>query len=110
VNGVYLAVLATLTFINLIVLLQGVPKFRQIFEDALPGKPLPELTLVVLQDYLPLALLDVSLLLVPIICAVFRDDSTTLAAGFGVVWNLLQGGLVIFALMLPMVGTTTGMT
>jgi len=110
VNGVYLAVLASLTFINLLILLQGVPKFRQIFEDCLPGKPLPGITLMVIHDYLPLALLDFGLLLVPISCAAFRDDSTGAATTVGVVWNLLQGALVILALFMPMVGTISGMT
>jgi type II secretory pathway component PulF len=54
-----LAMLIGLAAINVFVLLFVVPKFKMIFADALPGKPLPPVTNFIL-DY-PFALIVVAI-------------------------------------------------
>jgi type II secretory pathway component PulF len=110
IDGFGLVFLVALTLGSLFLLLQVVPKFEQIYEDALPGKPLPPLTLFVLQNRIGLALLDLGLLIVSAVCAVARDTSANLATHFALIWNLLQGVMVCVALYMPMQTLSVGMS
>ena len=103
VSTAALVILAILTAINLAILVEGVPLFQKAYQDYLPGKPLPEVTLFVLQYRLFLAAFDASILIAACACAGFRDPNGRWIAHYGMAWNALQTGIVGVALYMPTV-------
>jgi hypothetical protein len=107
--GVGFGVLIVFSAANLILLLFVVPKFGQIYADALPGKPLPPVTDFILAGRLAIVLINVAWLLV---CGYFlhrRNRHSIFLINLATIFNFLQVGTTVIALMMPMVGTTTGM-
>jgi hypothetical protein len=105
-----LVVLFALVLGNGFVLLKLVPMFKIHFQDMLPGKPLPELTLFFIHYQLLLALMDISLFAVCTFCVLFRDPSAKLGIYCGIVVNLVLAPSIMLALSLPMHEPISGMS
>ena len=80
-----------------------------IFQDALPGKPLPGATNFILDYRMALVVAAVAW---PVICAIAhqgRKSYAFLLINIGIICFLFEIGITIIALFMPMVGTTDGM-
>lgn len=108
-----------ITFLFLLVASTGnivaalsIDSFQQIFADALPGKPLPGITLFVIDCktiILPLAFIWPMVGL----AALFIRERIRVAIGIlalALVLTLLQSGLVVLAMRMPMIGLINGMS
>jgi hypothetical protein len=103
VSNAAMVILILLTLINILVLVEAVPAFQKGYMDMLPGKPLPEATLFVLQYRLFIAFFDAAIVISAALCASFRDANAKWIAHSGLVWNALQIGIVGIALYMPTV-------
>ena len=86
-----------------------VPKFAQIFMDALPGKPLPLATLMFIGHHFLFALVALAW---PIVGAVLLRKRNYYASYWiigGIVLFILLAGLTIIAMFMPMIGLVNGM-
>ena len=107
--GVSLGILFIFSAANIFVLLFMVPKFEHVFEDALPGKPLPSVTAFILAYRILIAFATLGW---PCLGAylVRRQTAHPIAwINIGLILSLLQLGITIIALFMPMVGTTEGL-
>ena len=108
-TGLSFGVLLVFSAANLFILLFIVPKFGQIFADALPGKPLPPVTVLILTGRLFILVLNVALLILCAYLTYHRSRRSILVLNLATIWNFLQVGTTIIALFMPMAGTITGM-
>lgn len=107
---VNLGILFGLAGLNSFLMLYIVPKFEEIYQDALPGKPLPSATEFILSDRHAIAIL---VWLWPILCTVLGRQQKSYAIyliNLGILWYFLQIGITFHALIMPMVATETGMS
>jgi len=92
-------------------MLFAVPKFEQIFADALPGRPLPLLTSFFISARMGLAFINLAWPILGTYLFVKKAPSTALWINLGIFWSFLQFGLTVFALFLPMASDgITGMS
>ncbi len=89
----------------------AIPEFRQIFQDALPGKPLPEITLLLIGGYWFFQLLSLAWPIVGLIVIVRgkRIRNWTIGGVLLIFAIGLQLMLTECAMFLPMVGLMVGM-
>jgi hypothetical protein len=90
--------------VTIFLLLSVVPKFEQIFADALPGKPLPDVTEFILRDRIGLVFVALGW---PILCIVLRrwqKSNGALWINIGIVLFILGIAITVFALFLPISG------
>jgi type II secretory pathway component PulF len=92
---------------NVFVAVFIIPRFEQIFQDALPGQPLPKLTQLIIFDRFSLTAFA-SILLVLGIFSVRRKQDNWCA--FLLFVMSVQIGITIVALFMPMVVDITGMS
>ena len=95
---------------NVFLMLFIVPKFEQIYADALPGQHLPPITVFVITARMVLAIIAVGW---PILSAVLvqqQKRSAILWINIGIVWFFLQTGVTTIALFLPMFSPAGGMS
>ena len=87
-----------------------VPKFAQIFRDALPGKPLPGVTLLFIRHHFLFVLLALAWPIVGVILhrTQNRYASRWIIGGIGLF--ILLTALTIFAMFTPMVAINEGMS
>jgi hypothetical protein len=107
-TGMSLGVLLVFTAANVFMLLFIVPKFGQIFADAMPGKPLPPVTELILSGRLIIMALNGALV---ILCAYLvqrGNRQSILLINLATIWNFIQIGATVIALFMPMVGELTG--
>jgi len=105
-----LAALIGLAAINVFVLLFVVPKFEEIFAEALPGKPLPGVTNFVLGYRSILIFGAIALPVVAILLRKWQKPFAVVLIHLGIVWFLFELGGTIIALFMPMAGgLITGM-
>jgi type II secretory pathway component PulF len=86
----------------------AIPKFEQIFADALPGKPLPLLTTFFISARMGFALINLGWPILGTYLFTKKAPGTVLWINLGILWSILQFGLTVFALFLPM--TSDGIT
>jgi hypothetical protein len=88
-----------------------IPHFQEIFMDALPGKPLPELTLSVIWAQKFLVVTSLVFPLVGVLALCLRNIRLSIALLAGVLsLALIQSSVVVCALNLPMQGLVEGMS
>ncbi len=104
------SILLVFSAANLFVLIFAVPKFGVIYQDALPGKALPVVTEFILAGRFLIALVNVAWLILYVYLARQRNRHSILALNLATTWNFLQVWATLAALMMPMVGTITGMS
>jgi hypothetical protein len=107
---VSLVVLGVLGAINLFLLLFSVPKFEEIFQEALPGKPLPDLTLFIIASHIPLAVIALAWSMAGIATVWRRDRIAIWIVSLGLLFFFVLIPITIFALYMPMAVTTDGMS
>jgi hypothetical protein len=88
-----------------------IPKFQQIFQDALPGKPLPEITLLFTHGYWFFQLLSFVWPIVGLVVIVrgTRIRNWTIGGVLAIFAITFQLALTECAMFLPMVGLVVGM-
>ncbi len=96
--------------VNIYVLVFVVPKFGQIYADALPGRPLPFLTETILAWRLAIILINVAWLVICGYLAHRRSHRSILLINLATFCNFVQVGITFAALVMPMVVTITGMS
>jgi hypothetical protein len=94
---------------NLFVLVFAVPKFEQIFQDALPGKPLPSATTFIIGYHFLLAIFAAAWLIFCAVLSWFRNHHSILFINLGMIWFFLQGSAIVIALFMPMVDDIQGL-
>jgi hypothetical protein len=95
---------------TIFLLLSVVPKFEQIFADALPGKPLPGVTKFIITDRIGLVFVALGW---PILCIVlqrWRKSNGVLWINIGIVLFIFGIAITVLALFLPMVGIDVGLS
>jgi hypothetical protein len=106
---VSMAALVLFGAITIFLLLSVVPKFEQIFADALPGKPLPDVTEFIITDRIGLALVSLISPVFWIFLQRWQNSNGVLWINIGIVLFILGIAITVFALFMPMIGTTVGM-
>ena len=109
-TGFSLGILHVFSLANIFLLVFVVPKFGQIYADALPGKPLPVATSMILDGHLVILILNLAWMIFCIVLARSQSRRANLCTNLGTVWNILQAGITVIALYMPMVGDLTGMS
>ena len=109
-GGLALGVLVFLSLENVVVLLYLVPKFEQIFRDALPGQPLPVATSIILNDRLTILLLTLTWTILCIMLTRICKPWARLCTNLGMVWNILQIAAIVSVLLMTMFGPAGGMS
>ena len=105
-----LVFLAALGAFNIFLPLFIVPKFEQIFQDALPGKPLPEVTDFIIAARIPLALVALIWPVAGFVAVWRRKRAALWIINLGVVFFLALTAITVFALFIPISGgLITGM-
>ncbi len=88
-----------------------IPKFEQIYADAMPGKPLPRLTLLLLDSRFPLMAINALWPLAGIVLLMRNHRSTMVWLNLGTLLGFIELALVTLALFLPMCdGIIVGMS
>jgi hypothetical protein len=105
-----LITLLLLGAVNMFLMLIVVPKFSQIYVDALPGRPLPWLTGFIITARYALAIVPMAWPALGAELARERVRSALVWINLGIAWSFLQIGITVLALFMPMVGSTTGLS
>ena len=95
---------------NVLLTFDIIPKFEQIYRDALPGRPLPASTLFIIDQRIPLALLTLGLIIACTIVVLKKHQAVTLLLRLTVAWFVLQTAVTIYALIIPMIGMAGGLS
>jgi hypothetical protein len=93
-----------LAALNIFVLLSAVPKFTEIYADALPGMPLPAVTNFIIGYRLMLTTATTAW---PLVCFLVRkrqEPNAILWMRVGIIELLVQLGVTVIALFMPMAG------
>jgi len=89
--------------LNVFIQISIVSKFRQIFHDVLPGRPLPAITQFILTFQIELVIFAIALMFLGLWIFYSRR---TLWSGLILFVIAVQIGVTIFALFLPLIGVT----
>jgi len=110
-SGVSVGILFVVSAVNLFLLLFLVPKFKEIFADALPGKQLPTITEFILAGRIALVFVALAWPIMGTILIRLQKRSAMLWIVVGTLWTILQIGITVVALIVPMEDMTdiTGM-
>ena len=100
---VSLVILFLLSAANIFLMLVIVPKFEQIFADALPGMPLPRVTNLIITGRIVIAMVTVCWPILGTILVRQQKPYAILWINVGIIAMLLQCGTTIIALYMPMV-------
>jgi hypothetical protein len=94
-----------------IFLLISVPKFKQIFQDALPGKPLPTVTEFFISARLVLLILAIGRPTLAYFLVRLRKPYAIVWITIGTLWTILEFATGVVAMFMPMEDTgITGMS
>ena len=80
-----------------------IPKFEMIFQEALPGVPLPTLTLFVIAAKIPLAIIALVWPIAGIVLAHRQPKTASSWLYIGLFLMFLSVGITVIALFMPMV-------
>jgi hypothetical protein len=108
--GVIIGLLFLFSAADIFLLLVSVPKFEQIFQDALPGKPLPSATVFFITYRVALLSLAVGRPALAYFLVRQRKPYAIIWIGIGTLWTILELATGVIAMFMPMVGGTTGMS
>lgn len=103
--GVSVGVLFVFSFANIVLVLFAVPRFEQIFADALPGKPLPSVTEFIITSRFVLLLIALGLPIAGAVLVRLKKPYAFWCINFASVWTVCQIGITILALYMPVAGT-----
>lgn len=107
---VNLVILLLSSALNIFMLFFIVPKFEQIYADALPGRILPSITEFIITARIALAVINLSWPILGAILIQRQKPYAILWINVGIIWSFLQIGITTIALFMPMVGDITGMS
>ena len=108
---VSLVILIGLSAINIFLPLFIVPKFEQIYQDAIPGMPLPGITVFIIAARFPLALVALAWPIAGIITVWRRQRAAVWIIKLGYLYFFLLIGVTVIALFMPMTsGIIIGMS
>jgi hypothetical protein len=96
--------------VNVFVVSFIIPKFERIYQDALPGTPLPALTQFFFSHRILLAIVPLAWTLVGIVLVKGRKSAAIPCINLGLFWNCLQTVTVIVALFTPLFGPAGGLS
>jgi hypothetical protein len=105
---VSLVILFFFSAANVFLMLFIVPKFEQIYADALPGKILPPLTQFIITTRIAIAFIDLCWPVLGTFLIKQKKPSAILWINLGLIVTFLQVGITVIALFKPMVGIITG--
>jgi type II secretory pathway component PulF len=106
-----LITLLGLSAIHVFMFLIVVPKFERIYQEALPGMPLPGLTGFVIGGRFVLALIALVWLVAGVVAAWQRSRAATWIIRLGYVYFFPMIGVTVLALFMPFCGVSvTGMS
>jgi hypothetical protein len=100
--GVSLVTLFLFAVVDIFLLLLVVPKFEQIFQDALPGRPLPPVTEFILSARIALVFIALGWPIIGTLLVRLQKRYAILWINVGTVWTVLQIGITVIALYMPM--------
>ncbi len=101
---VSLVILIALSAINIFLPLFIVPKFEQIYQDAIPGMPLPGITAFIIAARVSLALLALAWPIAGIVAVWQRNRAAIWIINLGYVYFFPLIGITVIALFMPMTG------
>ena len=78
------------------------PKFQQIFADVFPGKPLPGVTEFIFTCRIALVFVALAWPILGALLRKWQKRYAILWINLGIIWFLLEIGITVFALFLPM--------
>jgi hypothetical protein len=96
--------------INIFLPLFIVPKFEQIYQDAIPGMPLPGITVFIIAARYPLALVAFAWPIAEIIAVWRRQRAAIWIINLGYLYFFLLIGVTVIALFMPMTRMVVGMS
>jgi len=108
--GVSLGLLFLFSGMNIFVQVVIIPKFQQIYADALPGMPLPGLTQFMISARVEVVFIAVAWTVVGAILLRMQKRYAKLWIYLGMMWAVLHIAINIVALFMPMVGIEDGMS
>jgi hypothetical protein len=108
--GVSLVILLFFSAACVVLMLFIVPKFEQIYQDALPGKPLPLVTLFIILHRIAITLFDLAWPILGIYLFRVQKNYAILWINVGILFFFLQIGITVIALFMPMIGIEVGMS
>jgi hypothetical protein len=100
-----IVILLGLGAINIFLPLFVVPKFEQIYQDALPEMPLPGITVFIITARFPLALVAFAWPIIGIITVWRRKRAAIWIINLGYLYFFLLIGITVIALFRPMIMT-----
>lgn len=102
--GTTLLILLIFSALNTFLTFLIIPKFQQIYQDALPGKPLPWLTSFILVARIPLMIVAVGWLIAGSLSVWRWRPVSILLLNLGIIFSFLQIVATIYALFIPLIG------
>jgi type II secretory pathway component PulF len=99
-----IVILLGLGAINIFLFLFIVPKFEQIYQDAIPGMPLPGITAFIIAARIPLALIALAWPIAGIIAIWQRHRGAIWIINLGYLYFFPLIGVTVIALFMPMTG------
>jgi len=96
--------------INIFLSLVVVPKFEQIFQEALPGQILPGITTFIISARIPLALIALAWPITGVLAVWQRHRAAIWIIYLGFLYFFALIGVTVFALFIPMVGGPRGLS
>jgi hypothetical protein len=107
---VSLVILFLFSALNVLLQLFIIPKFVQIFADALPGMPLPGITQFIITARIAFVFVALGWPILGTTLVRRQKPYAILWINIGIVWTFLQIGITIIALFKPMIGIETGIS
>jgi hypothetical protein len=102
---VRLSLLSAFSAANIFVLLLIVPKFQEIFSDALgPDHPLPAITNFIIAGRIVFAVVTACWPILGTMLVRQQRPHSMLYLNIGIVWMFLQCGMTVIALFMPLCG------
>ena len=96
--------------LNVVAALYVVPRFEVIFQDSMPGRPLPALTLFIVAARFPLAFLALAWPIAGMVAVWRRTRGAIWIVGLGLLFFFALVPVTVFALLTPMVAQDGGMS
>ena len=101
-TGFSLGTLVVFSALDIFLLLFIVPKFEQIFADALPGKPLPTVTEFIITARIALVMIALGWPILGALLVKLQKRHAILWINVGTIWTIFQIVSAVIALYMPM--------